>query len=175
MPFPAPSLPILRATPDVVRTLLEGLPDRAVRANYGPDTFSPFDVVGHLVWGDLTDWVTRSRHILEHADTVPFEPFDRYAMYERDRGKSVAELLAEFRRTRDDALEDLAAMKIDEEGRLDLPGLHPELGACTLGQLLATWVVHDLNHVSQICKALARSQFADKVGPWREYLTILQR
>ncbi len=175
MPIPSASLPVLRSTPEVCRTMLEGLPDDVVRSNYGPETFSPFDVVGHLVWGDLTDWLPRARHILDYADTRPFEPFDRYAMFERDAGKTTPELLAEFRSTRDSALSELGSLDLDRDDRLDLPGLHPELGPCTMRQLLATWVAHDLNHISQICKAISRSQYAELVGPWEAYITVLHQ
>jgi hypothetical protein len=167
----ADALVILGRTPGVVRAMLDGLDDRWTRANYGENTFSPFDVVGHLIFGDLTDWVMRTRHILEHGSERPFVPFDRYAQYERDRGKSMAELLDEFAATRAAKLEELQSLGLTEAD-FDRRGEHPELGPVTLRQLLATWVVHDLHHIGQIAKALAR-QYTDEVGAWRAYIGIL--
>lgn len=175
MSLPSPSLPILRATPDVCRALLQDLPDEVVRANYGPNTLSPFDIIGHLIWGDLDDWFKRAKHILEHGDREPFEPWDRYLMYERDQGKSMNELLDEFRAVRDRTLGELEALRLDEDGRLDLPGMHPELGPCTMSELMASWVVHDLHHTAQICKAIARRQFKGQVGIWEQYQSILTK
>ncbi|MEO1130094.1 MAG: DinB family protein [Planctomycetota bacterium] len=161
----------LRRTPDVVRALLEGLPDDVCRTNYGAETFSAFDVVGHLIWGDLDDWVPRARHILEHGDAVPFVPFDRYVMYKRDHGKSMQELLDEFGVVRARVIAELASLQLDDAA-LQSRGMHPDLGGVTMRQLLETWAVHDLHHVAQICKALAR-QRSDAVGVWRAYLGIL--
>ncbi len=167
------ALEILERTPDVLRTLLGGLSDSWVRNNYGPDTFSPFDVVGHLIHGEQTDWMVRVRVILEHGDSEPFEPFDRYAMYEASKGKSLSQLLQHFAELRTKNLDHLRALHLTPV-MLDRPGTHPALGAVTLRQLLATWVVHDLNHLHQIAKSMAH-QYRDEVGPWREYLSILPR
>lgn len=164
---------ILERTPRVVEAMLGGLGEEWTHAGYGPETFSPFDVVGHLIHGDLADWVPRARHILEHGDSVPFEPFDRYAMYERDRGKTMGQLLEEFRRVRGESLESLRGLNLSESD-LDRPGMHPALGAVTMRQLLATWVVHDLHHIAQIAKCMAR-QYKGEVGAWEEYLGILGR
>lgn len=162
---------ILRNTPGVLRALLHGLSESWVRNNYGPETFSPFDVVGHLINGEKTDWIPRARLILEHGASRAFEPFDRYAMYERDRERTIDGLLDEFETLRERNLQALAEMNLTPE-KLELRGTHPALGGVTLGALIATWAVHDLNHVAQIAKAMAH-QFRDAVGPWRAYLSIL--
>jgi hypothetical protein len=162
---------LLQRTPPALRVILAGLPDHWARANYGPDTFSPFDVVGHLIHGEEADWIPRMRMILEHGESVTFPPFDRYAMYEAGKGKSLVDLLDEFERLRDWSLRMLeqAALHADH---LKRRGTHPAFGAVTLQQLLATWVTHDLHHIAQLCKALAR-QYREEVGPWREYISIL--
>lgn len=167
------AIEVLQRTPGVLRGMLGGLSEPWVRNNYGEKTFSPFDVVGHLIHGERTDWIVRARTILEYGETKPFEPFDRYAMYEESKGKSLAELLDEFERLRGENLRTLDGLSLTPE-QLQQSGMHPALGRVTLGQLLATWVVHDLNHVHQIAKCMAY-QCRDDVGPWREYLTILPR
>ncbi|MGD9693102.1 MAG: DinB family protein [Phycisphaerales bacterium] len=162
----------LERTPRVLREMLGGIDDTWARSNYGPDTFSPFDVVGHLLHADRVNWLARARHILAR-DTRPFEPFDRYAMYETDKNKSMETLLEEFARTRRESLDTLAALNITPE-HFTLPATHPDLGPVNLGQLLSTWVVHDLHHTAQITKAMA-FQLKNDVGPWRQYLAILQK
>jgi hypothetical protein len=163
---------ILQRTPAVLRAMLAGLGDDWVRANYGADTFSPFDVVGHLIHGEKTDWLPRARIILEHGTARPFEPFDRYAQFEESRGKSLGVLLDEFERLRAANLAALRDMRLTPAD-LARRGMHPALGEVTLEQLLATWAAHDLNHIAQIAKCLA-TQYADAVGPWKEYLSILK-
>jgi hypothetical protein len=153
--------------------MLGGLGDLWVHGNYGPDTFSPFDVVGHLIHGEQTDWMVRVRVILEHGDNRAFEPFDRYAMYQASKGKSIDDLLETFASLRCANLGQLRSLKLSPAD-LDRRGLHPALGPVTLGQLIATWVTHDLNHIHQIAKAMAY-QYRDQVGPWKQYLTILPR
>jgi len=162
---------ILQRTPSVLRALLQVLPDHWARANYGPDTFSPFDVVGHLIHGEKTDWIPRMRIILDDGESTPFPPFDRYAMYEASQGKSIEELLDEFERLRGKSLTALEEASLGRSHLL-MRGMHPALGTVTLENLLATWVTHDLHHIAQICKAMAR-QYRDEVGPWREYISIL--
>jgi hypothetical protein len=142
-------------------------------SNYGAATFSPFDVVGHLIHGEQTDWMVRVRVILEHGEARPFAPFDRYAMFEASKGKSMTELLRTFALLRAKNLADLRALHLTPE-KLDGRGTHPALGGVTLRQLLAAWVVHDLNHLHQIAKAMA-FQYQQEVGPWREYLSILPK
>lgn len=166
------ALEVLTATPEVLRAMLEQKDSKWVLSHYGPKTFSPFDVVGHLIHGEKTDWIPRARNILEHGESRPFEPFDRYAMYEESKGKSIGDLLDEFEELRAQNIGLLRAMNVRPE-QLSLTGMHPALGRVTLGQLLATWVVHDLNHIAQIAKAMA-FQYGSEVGPWREYLSILR-
>ncbi len=165
------AIEVLQRTPSVLRSLLGGLSDDWVFSNYGDNTFSPFDVVGHLIHGEETDWLVRAHVILEHGQTKPFAPFDRYAMYEDSKGKTLAELLEEFSQLREKNLNELRALKLTPE-KLDSLGSHPALGPVTLRQLLATWVAHDLNHIHQIAKAMAY-QYRHEVGPWREYLTFM--
>ena len=133
--------------------------------------WAAFDVVGHLIHGEETDWIPRARIILEQGEDRTFVPFDRFAQFEKSKGKSLSDLLEEFAQLREDNLDRLRTLDLTEE-QLDLEGIHPELGRVTLRQLLATWVVHDLNHVRQIVTEMAKRYDAE-VGPWREYLSIL--
>jgi hypothetical protein len=167
----AAALPVLRRTPSVVRDLLEELPASWTDAVEGPNTWSPFDVVGHLIHGERADWMPRVEHLLRHGDTVPFPPFDREAMFTASRGKPLGELLDTFDRLRTEGLERLAALGLTDAD-LARRGRHPEFGVVTLGQHLSTWVAHDLGHVSQIVRVMAR-QYTDAVGPWKAYLSIL--
>jgi hypothetical protein len=162
---------ILAQTPAVLRALLGALPDSLVYANYGPGTWSPHEVVGHLIHGDKTDWIPRARWILERGEAAPFEPFDRDGHRSLCREKTVEELLDLFASVRESSLAELRSLPLTPEN-LSRRGRHPALGIVTLSQLLATWVVHDLNHISQICKALA-FQHRQEVGPWEAYLSIL--
>jgi hypothetical protein len=168
----AEAIGILDRTPCVLEAMLGVLPDRWARSNYGERTFSPLDVVGHLIHGERTDWLPRARIILEHGPAKAFAPFDRYAMYEESRGKTMRELLDTFARLRAENVAALRAMALTPAD-LARKGTHPALGEVTLEQLLATWVAHDLNHVAQVAKALA-FQYSEAVGPWREYLSILR-
>ena len=166
------SIEILERTPGVLRAMLSGLSPAWIESNYGEDTFSPYDVIGHLVHGERTDWIPRARIILEHGPARPFDPYDRYAQFEESRGKAIVQLLDEFEHLRNANLSELRALQL---GTADLGrrGMHPALGEVTLEQLLATWVAHDMNHVAQIAKSLA-TQYETAVGPWREYLGILR-
>jgi hypothetical protein len=164
---------ILSQTPSTLRSLLKGLSDQWVTPNEGPDTWSSFDVLGHLIHGEETDWIPRAKIILTHGDSRPFEPFDRFAMFEKSRGKSLRELLGTFEQLRIASLQELDRLKITPE-LLEKRGTHPELGEVTLGQLLSAWVVHDLGHIGQIVRVMAK-QYGDAVGPWRAYLPILTR
>jgi hypothetical protein len=165
------ALPVLRRTPAVLRELLKDLPDSWTKAVDGPDTWSPFDIVGHLIHGERTDWVPRIEHILQHGDSVPFSPFDREAMFAASRGLSLGELLETFDRLRAQNLDRVAALGMTETD-LARRGRHPELGAVSMRQLFATWVAHDLGHLGQVARVMAK-QYADAVGPWRAYLPIL--
>jgi hypothetical protein len=164
---------ILRRTPATLNSLLRRLPGEWVLPNEGPETWSPFDVVGHLCHGEETDWVPRARMILELGEARTFEPFDRVAMFEKSRGKSLGDLLDKFDRLRTESLRELEGMNLTPE-MLRKRGKHPELGAVTLSQLLSTWVVHDLGHVGQIVRVMAK-QYVEAVGPWRAYLPVLSR
>ncbi len=166
------AIEILKTTPNVLRASLKDVSDPWVNNNYGEITFSPFDIVGHLIHGERTDWFVRAKIILEHGESKPFEPFDRYAMYEDSKGKTITELLDTFEELRRENIDSLAALNLSEQ-QLDLRGTHPELGTLTLRNLLAMWAVHDLNHIAQMAKAMAY-QYRDKVGPFLEYASILK-
>jgi len=162
---------LLARTPAVLRTLLGGLPEDWIRHNYGPETFSPFDVVGHLACAERDNWMPRLRIILNDGPSRPLATFDRYAMYTTCRGKSLAEVLDDFERCRRASLAELRGLNLSE-AQLDCRGRHPELGEVTARQLLATWVVHDLNHLHQVAKCLAW-QYRIEMGPWRPYVGVL--
>jgi len=164
---------IFRRTPVTLNSLLLHLPDKWVASNEGDDTWSPFDVVGHLIHAEETDWIPRVKMVLEYGEKRAFEPFDRFAMFEKSRGKSMGDLLAMFERRRAESLRELDEMSITLE-MLRQTGLHPEFGAVTLSQLLSTWVVHDLSHVGQIVRVMAK-QYHQAVGAWQAYLPILRR
>jgi len=166
------AMPVLRRTPSVLRELLQGLSPSWIRATEGAATWSPFDVVGHLIHGERTDWVARVQHILRHGDSVTFPPFDREAMFEASTGRTLDELLDEFAILRRENLGTLDALRLTEAD-LDRRGRHPEFGVVTMRQHLATWVAHDLGHIDQIVRVMAR-QYTDAVGPWTAYLSILR-
>ena len=165
------ALPVLRRTPGVLRALLTDLPATWTDATEGPGTWSPFNVVGHLIHGERTNWVPRVEHMLRHADAVPFPVFDRGAMFTASKGLSLAELIDTFDRVRSESLARLDALKLTDDD-LARHGRHPEFGVVTMGQHLATWVAHDLGHISQVVRVMAR-QYAGAVGPWRAYLSIV--
>lgn len=166
------ALPVLQRTPNVLRSLLFGLPDAWLQANEGDGTWTPFDVVGHLIHAERADWIPRVEHLLQHGGAVPFPPFDREAMFEASRGRSLGELLDAFERLRAESLDRLTALRLGA-GDLARTGRHPEFGVVTLGQHLATWVAHDLTHISQVVRVMAH-QYSAAVGPWRAYLSILR-
>jgi len=162
---------ILGRTPATLNAMLRGVSEAWLVGNEGAETWSPYDVVGHLIHGEETDWIPRARIILEHGEARAFEPFDRVGMFEKSKGKSIAELLDEFAKLRKQSLNELSAMNLTPE-LLEKRGTHPELGVVTMKLLLAAWVVHDLGHVRQIVRVMAK-QYSDAVGPWRAYLSIL--
>ncbi len=166
------ALEILQRTPRVLRTWLEGLSREWTHTDYGEGTFTPFDVIGHLIHGERTDWIARARIILEHGPARPFDAYDRYAQFEESRGKTLSQLLDEFEQLRAENIAALRAMAPTSE-QLAARGMHPRLGSVTLENLLATWVAHDLNHIAQIAKCMA-TLYDAAVGPWRQYLTILR-
>lgn len=167
----ADALPVLRRTPTVLRELLAGLPAGWTGATEGEGSWSPYDVVGHLIHGERTDWLPRAEHLLSHGETLPFPPFDQEAMFAASRGLALAELLDSFAHLRAESLARLDALGLTDAD-LARRGLHPELGVVTLGQHFATWVAHDLGHLGQIVRVMAR-QYGAAVGPWRKYLSIL--
>lgn len=169
----ANSIQIFERTPGVLRSLLAGLPPDWTSYNEGPDTWSPFDVVGHLIDGEETDWMPRIRIILAQGKHRQFEPFDRFRHLKLNAGHSMGELLDRFELLRRANLAELRNLEIGPE-QLALLGEHPALGSVTLRQLLATWVVHDLGHLAQITRVMAK-QYRDEVGPWSEYLPVLHR
>ncbi|HXR37669.1 MAG TPA: DinB family protein [Terracidiphilus sp.] len=162
---------VLAQTPAVLSALLRGKSPAWLNARKMAESFSPLDVLGHLIHGEMTDWVPRVRIILEHRDSVVFEPFDRFGFRASIAGKGVNELLDEFARLRGESLRALRELGVGER-ELAWPGRHPELGSVTLGNLLATWVVHDLGHIAQIVKTMA-GEYREAVGPWRASTTIL--
>jgi len=157
------SVEVLERTPGVLNVWLGGLSDFWVLSNYGEATFSPFDVVGHLIEAEQTNWMTRLRVILDRGEAEPFPPFDRYAMLETNTGKSMADLLTAFTALRVKSLDELKALNLTPEA-LDRRGAHPAFGPVTARQLIAAWVVHDLGHLHQVAKAMA-FQYRDDVGP----------
>ena len=161
---------LLERTPQTLRELLSGLPEIYIRATEGDATWTPYDVVGHLIHGERTDWIPRLRHILAE-ETRPFDPFDRTAQFRESQGKDLQDLLATFSELRRQSLAQLLDMNLTEQD-FDRKGLHPSLGEVTLGQLLATWVVHDLDHLSQVVRTMAKV-YTEQTGPWHQYLSIL--
>ena len=164
---------ILRRTPETLKLLLTDLPEAWLMNNEGPNTWSPFDVVGHLIHGEETDWIPRARMILDHGEERAFTPFNREAMFEKSKDKSIAELLDTFAELRTESLRWLDDLNITPD-LLAKRGIHPELGQVTLSQLLSTWVVHDLGHIGQIVRVMSK-QYGDEVGPWKAYLPVLTR
>jgi uncharacterized damage-inducible protein DinB len=162
---------VLSRTPATLNAWLRDLPDGWITANEGGQTWSPFDVIGHLIHGERTDWIPRAKIILEHGESRAFDKFDRFAQFSASSGRTLASLLDEFAAVRQESLRELTSMRLTDAD-LDRRGRHPEFGAVTLRQLLATWVAHDLDHVMQISRVLAR-QYSDEVGPWRAYLRII--
>jgi len=166
------SVAVLERTPAVVRALLAGLPDDWTRANEGPDTWSPFDVVGHLIDNEETNFMVRARVILAQGADRRFPPFDRFRHVRLNEGKTLSELLDRFAELRAANLRELAGRRLKADA-LALRGEHPDFGAVTLEQLLSTWVVHDLDHLSQIVRVMAK-QHREAVGPWAVYLRVLR-
>jgi hypothetical protein len=167
------AIAVLERTPATLRALLNGLPESWTVPNEGPDTFSAFDNVGHLIHGERTDWIPRARIILAQGEHRRFEPYDRFAQVRESAGKNLAQLLDEFAQLRAQNLAALRGWNLSEQ-ELALQGEHPELGPVTLRQLLATWVAHDLGHLAQTARVMAK-QYGSDVGPWRAYLPILDR
>jgi hypothetical protein len=164
---------VLERTPVTLRALLDGLPPEWTEATEGPDTWSPYTVVGHLIHGERTDWIPRAQIILAQGPERRFTPYDRFAQFRESQGQSIAQLLDELARLRAENLRTLVGWKLTDV-ELALTGEHPEFGPVTLRQLLAVWVAHDLGHVAQITRVMAR-QYREAIGPWRAYLSIMDR
>jgi len=164
---------LLARTPPALDALLRGLPDAWVRAPEGPGRWSAYDIVGHLIHGEHADWIPRARRILEHGESLAFEPFDREAQARWPQDVPLGARLDEFAAARRTSLQELAALRLTPT-LLARRGKHPSLGTVTLAELLGTWVVHDLNHLAQLARVLAKAR-AEEVGPWREYLPVLAR
>lgn len=164
------SIDVLSRTPGTLNTLLRGLPNDWTHQNEGPDSWSPFDVIGHLIHGEKTDWVPRATLIMGNGDKH-FQPFDRFAMFEASKGKSLDQLLDEFQVLREEGLERLKSLNI-QESDLEKEGIHPYFGNITLRNLLSTWVTHDLNHIYQIVRVMAKL-YKEETGPWPEYIRLL--
>ena len=168
----AEAIAVLTRTPTTLDALLRSLPDVWVQRNEGKDTWSAFDIVGHLIFGERTDWMPRARIILESGEARPFDPFDRFAQAKESQGKSLEQLLDEFARLRKENLAALQALNLQPQD-LKRRGRHQALGVVTLSELLATWAVHDLTHVHQLSRVMAH-QYRHAVGPWSAYLGVLQ-
>lgn len=165
------SIELLSRTPSTLNALLRGLPDICVRSNEGKDTWGAFDIVGHLNFGERTNWMPRVRIILDQGEARPFDPFDRFAQFRESQGKSLEQLLDDFAFLRRENLDALRGLKLQP---MDLArrGTHPEQGSVTLSQLLAAWVVHDLTHLHQLSRVMAH-QYRQAVGSWSAYLGVL--
>jgi hypothetical protein len=168
----AEAVAVLTRTPATLDAFLRGLPDIWVHRNEGKDTWSAFDIVGHLIVGERTDWMPRVRIILERGEARPFDPFDRFAQAKENQGKSLEQMLDEFASLRRENLVVLQALNLQPQD-FTRRGKHPALGVVTLSELLATWVVHDLTHMHQLSRVMAH-QYRDAVGPWSAYLGVLR-
>lgn len=166
------SIPILERTPSVIKILLAGLDEEWTLNNEGPETWSPYDVVGHLIHGENHDWIARIRITLKEEGDKNYQPFNRTAMFEESKGKTLAHLLSEFDSVRKNSLEQLKKLNI-QNADLDKTAIHPKFGTVTLRQLLSTWFAHDLSHIVQISRTMAK-QYLNEVGPWKEYLSVMK-
>lgn len=165
------SFEILQRTPSLLNKMLSGLPAFWIDGDEGPDSWSPYVIVGHLVHGEKTDWIPRAKIILELGEERPFEPFDRFAQLQEADDIGIDELLEEFRRLRSENITKLREMELSDT-QLDKIGIHPDFGRVTLRELIAAWVVHDLGHIRQIARVMAK-QYTDEVGPWEAYMPVL--
>lgn len=166
------SIQVLSRTPQTLKELLLGIDEEWTSNNEGTDTWSPYDIIGHLIHGEKTDWIPRAKIILSSEENKDFKPFDRFAQFEESEGKILEQLLNEFESLR---VSNLSVLKSLNIGPTDLAkeGIHPAFGKVTLAHLLSTWVVHDLGHIHQICRVMAK-QYTNEVGPWTEYLGVLK-
>ncbi|WP_299519550.1 DinB family protein [Winogradskyella sp.] len=167
------ALEVLGQTPKTLKSFLGHLSNPWLYSNEGENTWSPYDIVGHLIHGEKTDWILRLKIILSDSENKTFVPFDRFAQFETSKGKSMSQLLDEFEVLREGNLDILRNLNLSN-AQLELKGKHPELGEVTLSQLLSTWVTHDLAHIAQISRVMAK-QYKDEVGPWSAYIPILNQ
>ena len=165
------ALEILERTPTVLTSLLKDLSDSWIYSNEGGESWNPFDIVGHLIHGEKKDWIPRANIILEYGEEKPFEPFDRLAQFKDSEGKTLNDLLEEFAKLRNENIDVLHKLNLDEIDFIKT-GIHLEFGNVTLKQLLSTWVVHDLSHIRQISRVMAK-QYKNEIGPWRTYLPVI--
>ncbi len=166
------AIEILSRTPKILEALVKDLPLQWSEANEGPDTWSVYDIMGHLIHGETTDWVNRMEITLVQGANRNFPTFERFAMFEESKGKTLNELVEEFSVIRKKNIATLVSKNLTEE-QLDLKGIHPKFGEVTLRQLLSTWVAHDMGHLAQMARVIAK-QYKEEAGPWVEYLRILQ-
>jgi hypothetical protein len=162
---------LLARTPAALDALLGGLPEGWIHAHEGGETWSPFDVLGHLVEGERSDWIPRARRLLDHGESKPFDKFDRFAQFRQGEDQTIESRLEEFAEARRESLRQLDALELTDAD-LNRTGRHPELGIVTLRNLLATWVAHDMDHITQIARVIAR-QYTGEVGPWTRYLRVI--
>ena len=167
------SIEILEKTPEILEAYLSGLSNNWLKNNEGKNTWSPYDIIGHLIFGEKTDWIIRAKIILSQSENKMFEPFDRFAQLKENQNKPISDLITEFKSLRNGTIKELKSLNITDMD-LNLKGIHPEFGEVTLEQLISTWVVHDLNHISQISRVMAK-QYEANVGPWKSYLGILNK
>jgi len=165
------TIAVLSRTPAALNALLRDLPDFWIFRNEGGETFTAFDVIGHLNHGERADWMVRAKIILQHGESQPFPKFDRHAQVLESQGKSLAELLDDFAGLRAKNLDDLRALNLQPED-FHRRGQHPALGPVTLDELLCTWAAHDLTHLHQLSRLLAY-QYRESVGPWSRYLGVM--
>ena len=167
------AIQILERSPGALSQMLTGLDHSWLYTNEGENSWSPFDIIGHLIHGEKTDWIPRAKIILSASGNKTFEPFDRFAQFQESQGKDIISLLNTFSELRSKNLLELKSLNLDEND-LDKTGIHPELGPVNLRQLLATWVTHDLGHIAQVSRVMAK-QYRNDVGPWLAYIPILDR
>ncbi len=162
---------VLSKTPVVLESWLVHLPHRFIHNHEGENTWSPFDIVGHLIHGEKTDWIPRAKIILSGLENKAFTPFDRFAQFEESQGKNIIQLLSQFKTLRHQNLDILSTWRLDDK-KLAMKGLHPDLGMVSLQELLSTWMVHDLSHIHQMARVMARN-YQSEVGPWKAYISIM--
>jgi hypothetical protein len=163
---------ILSNTPKVLRALLANLNDNWINVNEGDNTWSPYDILGHLIHGEKTDWIPRAKIMLSDSPNKTFTPFDRFAQFKSSEGKSIDDLLVEFETLRAQCIEDLISFDLKDEDFIKT-GIHPEFGTVNLRQLLSTWIIHDLSHINQMTRVMAKS-LKKEAGPWKNYMTIIK-